>query len=177
MAVYNKKDFMAHLDQLAPNGFERQGEEPWYIKKLADRELRIYFFANKYYPHSVVIQGVSADICFYQVEEIYNEVLRSNPMEGQDSNEKSDTVGGAVLNVAGVDYALLDTHDVEDDLSFNVIKPHLQLLVDAALQFFSTYATLQNVFDYVETLSVPQMAKFIAQPMPERRMIIKNKEL
>ncbi len=39
MATYNKKDFLAHVDQLAPNGFKRQGEEPWYIKKLADREL------------------------------------------------------------------------------------------------------------------------------------------
>ncbi|WP_136468746.1 hypothetical protein [Flagellimonas onchidii] len=108
------------------------------------------------------------------MEKNYKEVLRFHPVGEQDSNEKSDTVGGGVLNVTGVDYALLDVQDVEDDTSFNVVKPHLQLLVDAALQFFDDYATLQNVFDHVEILPIPQMAKFVRKPMPLRRMIIKK---
>lgn len=174
MSTYTKKDFLAHSDQLAPNGFIRQRDEPWYIKKLADRELRIYFFVNKYFPYSVVIQGLSARISFYRVEEIYNEVLQNYPLDGQDSNEMSATIGGAVLNVTGVDYSLLDVHDVEDDASFNVVKPHLQLLVDAALQFFDDYETVQDVFDYTESLTIPQMAKFVTKPMPYRRMIIKK---
>lgn len=174
MAVYNKKDFLAHVDQLAPVGFKRLGNEPYYVKKVEDKEYRIYYSFNEYYPHSVVIRGIRVDISFDLVENILNEILRTNPLAAYSPNEKGDTIGRGVYNIFGVDYSLLDTHDVEDNSSFNVIKPHLQLLIGAALQFFDDFSILQNVFDYAESLPISEMPNFIEQPMPFRRMIIKK---
>ncbi|WP_136468745.1 hypothetical protein [Flagellimonas onchidii] len=166
MATYNKEDFLVHADSVIPTDFKRMGNEPYYVKQLVDRELRMLFSLRQYYPHSVVIRGIMVNVYIDAIENIFDEVLRISPLDGYMSNEKKDTIGGGGYNISGVNYTLLDVQDVEDDTTFAIVQ--------GALQFYDTFSTLQAIHDYLETLPLMQMGNFLQQPMPYRRMILKK---
>ncbi|WP_136468743.1 hypothetical protein [Flagellimonas onchidii] len=174
MAVYNKKDFLVHADSVVPTDFKRMGNEPYYVKRVVDRELRMLFSLRQYYPHSVVIRGIMVNVYIDAIENIFDEVLRISPLADYTSNEKKDTIGGGGYNISGVNYALLDVQDVEDDTTFAIVLPELEKIVDGALQFYNTFSTLQAIHGHLETLPLMQMGNFLQQPMPYRRMILKK---
>ena len=174
MATYNLKNLLAHTDQLAPADFKRQGNEPYYIKHLPDRELRMYFSVSQYYPHSAVINGIMVDVSIDAIETIFDAILRNHPIDGLDPNEKKDTIGGGGANIPNVDRELLHTQDVEDDATFAIVKPELEKIVQGALQFYNDYTTLQAIHDHLETLVGRAKGNFLLQPMASRSMILKK---
>ncbi|MEN1784876.1 MAG: hypothetical protein AAGF77_07010 [Bacteroidota bacterium] len=174
MATYNKKDFLRHADSVIPPDFKRQGNEAYYTKRETDRELRFYFGEDVYYPHSVTIDGLSVNVSIDIVENVLDEVFEQYPIAGYGSGKNGDTIGGGGYNIPGVDYQSLGRHNVEDDASFAIIKPQLELIVQGGLQFFEDYKSLQAIHDHVATLPIRKMGTFLRQPMPARRMIVKK---
>lgn len=103
MATYNKEDFLRHADMVIPADFSRQGNEAYYVKQEAGRELRMRFAENVYYPHSVTMGGIMVSVSIDMVESIFDEVFESNPISTMRAGSKRDTIGGG-RNISGVDY-------------------------------------------------------------------------
>lgn len=174
MVTYNKENLLRHTDELVPADFIRLGNEPYYTKRLSDRELRMYFSVNQYYPHSAVIRAISVDVYIDAIETIFDEVLRENPINDLDPNQKKDTIGGGGANIPGVDRDLLNQLDVEDDTTFAIVRPELEKIVQGALQFYDDFSSLQAIHDHVETLSGRAKGNFLRQPLASRLMILKK---
>ena len=95
MATYNLKNLLAHTDQLAPADFKRQGNEPYYIKRLQDRELRMYFRENpkKKFLYSSFLSKRAVSTALVG----FFESSRRNDKQGADVSSKNQQI--AINNV------------------------------------------------------------------------------
>ena len=175
MGIYNKENLLINLDSILPSGFSMNAEGI-FIKQENGKMSEMTFAIDEYFPHEVNFFNLLLAVSFTEVEQILHEVLASHPNTGY-PHEMSEafTFDKSFANVLpAADYEKFRTHEVNSDTSFDVVKPYLNQMKGAALDFLNQHVTLLDFYNYAETLPINEMANFYRQPLTARRMIIKK---
>lgn len=174
--VYNKEDLLNHLQQIIPSGYS-MNQYGQFLKRddQNHRTIMLSFGLRERYPFGVNFFGFGAWVRFHQVEDILHDIYQQHPnLRWGHSSESftfhedfSDSILGRQFIIDNVDIVT-----VENDVTFAQVRPYLQQMLDAALNFLSTYETLQQFYDFGETLAPRDNAGFYSQNSPPKRLII-----
>ena len=176
--VYNKEELLAHLELIKPSGYALESfeNEFYFTKQEPQRKITITPFYDDYFPHDIVFTGVFIDVLFNDVEQIFHNVYvnNSNVDFKHFLNETPTFSKGfsSILTVA--DKEKLKSTQVFDDSSFYIVKPLLEQMITAAVNFVNQNQTLENFYNLGEAMGIEQQANFYVQPLPERKLIIKK---
>lgn len=174
--VYNEEQLTAHLQQLLPAGYS-MNQYGQFVKTEPHRSILLSLGYAEFFPFGVYFSGFGAGICFHRVEEILHEVYVNHPNLDWGHNIDSDTFSRSFSHsVLGRDFFIDNVYEVqvEDDATFNQVKPYLQQMINAALAFLEEYQTLQDFYDLSEPMTLEEKANFYSPPMPPRRLIVKK---
>lgn len=173
--VYNKENFLQHLEVLKPNGYTLSNEGFYYIDEV-DRKTRVFLHADQDFPFDVRFYGAGVQICFTEVEHIFHQVwqLFPNINIGHSLNAPTFVVGFREDIIGTSGYQFLLQNRVSDTASFNEVYPYLSQLMNTAVNFVNQYPTLQTMYNYSESMPIQDQANFYNQPLTARKMIIKK---
>jgi hypothetical protein len=171
--VYNKSDFLKHIDRLKPDGFERAEDLPVFKRVELDRELAIQISTREYFPHGVYVSGVIAEIKLVGIEKIYREILSINTLPDK-VLQSENTLGKVLSDVQGVDYTVLE-EEIKDEASSKRVGQIVREIIESgAMPFFNKFKTASDVNESTRMMDIEELANFIGQPLPFRQMIIKR---
>ena len=125
------------------------------------------------------LHGIGVMIRLNQVEQIFADAYEAFPQKNSLhfgwGNHSYTFVRGYFGNIIGqqAKQLLYDT-EVNNDETFAIVKPYLQQLFQAAVDFADQHTTLQSLYNYGETMSIDDQSYFYSQPMPFRKMIVKK---
>jgi hypothetical protein len=171
--VYNKADFKKHIESIQIDGFKLKSAVQAYlfIRKLDDRTETITLSYRNYAPHGFYISGVSVDIHFNKVESVLEKFKNTY---FPNNNFGHSTIHKSFVNLQGIDYSKFEI-EIKDDYSFNEVAKEVKQIVEiGALLFFEKFNSLMTVFIITETMEIDEMADFIVQPLPQRRIVLKK---
>lgn len=176
--TYNKEDLQAHLLLIKPDGYalESIGNEFFYTKQETQRKITIRPYYDEYFPHDVVFRTVSIDVLYYNVEQILHDVYVDNSyVHFNHTLNKSKTFS---KNFSGTLSTLeineLCNTKVYDDASFFQIKPMLEQMMTAALNFVEQSQTIQDFYNLGELMDEDDQLNFYNHPASFRMAIIKK---
>jgi len=173
--TYIKSDFRAHLELLKPDGFTLNRDEI-YEKTIANGKLFFYFAVDEHFPHSAIFGQVVIRIRFNNVEDLFNQACISTNNVVYKADEDDSTFGKGfaedIIGEAGFD--TLYDNEVEDDFSFQIVRPLLEQMRDAALSWADQNDTLQKAYDNAEALTLDARSNLYSQPFPNKYLIIKK---
>jgi hypothetical protein len=176
--TYNREDLQAHLELIKPNGFSLQsyGNEFYYTKQETGRKIFIMPSYQEYFPHDVVFSSISVDILFNNVEQILHDVYENNTyVDFKHFLNESPTFSKGIYSVLNQnDKDKLKSTQVSDDTTFNIVKPILEQMINAALTFVNQNQTLQNFYDLGEAMNDDDQLNFYGHPASFRMAIIKK---
>ena len=174
--VYNDDDLQKHLSSITPSGYTK-GEEGFYHKDETVKKIRLEIDYDEYFPHGVHFTGCGISVVFNNVEQIYHTVLANYPNTGYSnvlaySETFTEQFVNYVITTKERDdlYAL----EVNDENTFNQARPILLKMMNAALAFLNQHQTLQDFYNFGETLTIDEMSNYYDQPLPQKRMIVKK---
>lgn len=174
--VYNEEDLQKHLNSITPTGYTK-GDEGFYYKNETGKKIRLSIDYDEYFPHGVHFSSCDIFVRFDEIEQIYHTVLANHLNTGY-SNIIADsfTFGKSFVNnvITNSEHDKMYALEVNDDSTFIQVKPTLLKMVNAAITFLDQYRTLQDFYNFGETLAIENMANYYQQPLPQRRMIIKK---
>ena len=173
--TYIKSDYRAHLELLKPQGFTLNSDEI-FEKTINNGKIILYIEADEYFPHSVVFGQVMIEIRFTNVETLFKQACNntSNAVYSADEDDLTFGRGFAedIIGEAGFD--TLYENEVEDDFSFQIVRPLLEQMRDAALAWADQNDTLQKAYDNAEALTLDVRSNLYSQPFPNKYLIIKK---
>jgi len=175
--VYLKSDLLNHIQSLLPSGFTVfDGDE--FKRAGTNYDAWITFNYEEYFPHSARFNGVGLRYRFHQVEQIFTTIFsnfadNSNLPFGNLSIFETYHVSFGRNFLGETAYFELCRNDVFDDQSFAQVKPVLQNLISAALDFENQHNTLSDVYSFVETKG-SQYWQHYRQPAPILRAIVRK---
>lgn len=176
--TYNKENLQVHLELIKPAGYTLESfeNEFFYTKQEVQRKITITPFYDDYFPHDVVFSSVSVNVLFSNVEQIFHDVYinNSNVYFKHFLNETPTFSEDFSDVLASLDEEKLKSTKVFDDSSFYIVKPLLEQMINAAINFITQNQTLQNFYNLGENMNIDQQANFYIQPLPERKLIIKK---
>lgn len=176
--TYNKENLQSHLELIKPSGFtlESLDGEFFYTKQDAQKKITITPFYDEYFPHDVVFSSVFVDVLFNNVEQIFHDVYinNSNVDFKHFLNETPTFLKGFSFVLSNTEKDKLKNTKVFDDSTFYQVKPLLQQMIAAAVNFVNQNQTLQDFYNLGEAMSIEELTNFYIQPLPPRRMIIKK---
>jgi hypothetical protein len=170
--IFTKEDLKKSVEQIMPKGYtiKQYFGAIQFLKRESQRDLRMGISYNEY-PGSYYPKGMGAYIRFNDVEDILNKVLDKYKIQQRYGNE---TIRSVLFNLEGVDYSKFEA-EIHDDESFQIVAEEIKKIVKyGAMPFFERYQTLEEVLVDMEKMEGREMANFITQPLPIRRMIIKK---
>ena len=173
--TYIKSDYRAHLELLKPQGFTLNSDEI-FEKTINNGKIILYIEADEYFPHSVVFGQVMIGIRFTNVETLFKQACNNTSNAVYSADNDDDTFGrGFGKSVIGeVNFNSLFENEVEDDQSFQAIRPLLQQMIDAAVAWANQNDTLQKAYDNAEALTFDERSNIYSQPFPPKYMIAKK---
>lgn len=171
--VYLKNDLLGHIQSILPLGYTMDGDK--FVKTGTNYTASIILDYAEYFPHSARFDGVSLGIRFHHVEQIFTNIYTSNsnvPFGNDSIRSTFDFDFGRQL-LGETDYLNLLEKQVFNDESFLQVKPILQNLITAALNFHSQYNTLRDVYNYVESKG-SNYWKYYRKPAPALQAIARK---
>lgn len=173
--TYNKENLLEHLNILKPLGYTIDGDGA-YVKQETAKRIEISFSIDEDFPFDARFYGISVGICFTEVEQIFHQIWQTFPnLDFGHSLTASTFNEGFREDIIGQSgYEFLLDNPVSDTASFNEAFPYLNQLMNAAVNFANQYTTLQNFYNYAESMPIQDQAHFYNQPLPARKMIIKK---
>lgn len=173
-SVYLKENFTTHLLSIMPTGYTLV-DEYCFLKELNDRDIRIFIDNTTYYPHSVEFGTAHLFVRFHSVEQVFHDIYANNPLSEFHHDSESSTFSINIRNSigqSGIDF--LRNNEVEDDKTFAQVKPYLEQMINNALNFLDNHPTLQDYYNYGESLSISNKSNFYEQPVHPRYAIVKK---
>jgi hypothetical protein len=173
--VYTKAKYLEHLNLIKPLGFTLNSDEI-YEKSINNGKVYMYIAADEHFPHSAIFGQVVIRIRFTNVENIFSQACTSTNNTVYQSEADDPTFGkGFAKSVIGQEnFDSLYENEVNDDQSFNLVRPLLEQMINAALQWANQNDNLQNAYNNAEMLSVEARRKLYSQPFPAKYMIVKK---
>jgi hypothetical protein len=173
--TYIKADFRAHLELLKPDGFTLNSDDE-FEKTISNGKIFIVCRGNEYFPHSFRFGSVLAKIRFANVEDKFAQACTATSNATYSADEDDSTFGKGfaedIIGEAGFD--TLYDNEVEDDFSFQIVRPLLEQMRDAALSWADQNDTLQKAYDNAEALTLDARSNLYSQPFPNKYLIIKK---
>jgi hypothetical protein len=132
------------------------------------------------YQSGFLLYPPNASIRFNKVELILENVLNKYNIKNTFNEFPQFTIKGNIHPVKGVDYEMFDRFISDSEYfsgtkAFDFVFDEAEAIVKyGAMPFFERYQTLENVLKETEKMPMKQMANFIGQPLPQRRMVIKK---
>ncbi len=171
--TYSKKELERHIVDIAPKGFifKKDIQVFQFIKKHIDRyeEITICY---KQYPSSYYINGITVDLYYKDVENLLEEAYEKSKVEKR--HGQTGTIWNSLIKVPEVNYLIFDTEIIDEKSLLLVLNEVQKIINNAALPFFHKYNTLDKVYEDSEKMTIDEMMKFIGQPLPLRRIILKK---
>ena len=173
--VYTKAKYLEHLNLIKPSGFIINSDEI-YEKSINNGKIYMYIAADEHFPHSAIFGQVVISIRFTNVEDVFSQVCASTNNLVYEADDDDFTFGrGFAHSVIGqANFDSLYDNEVHDDQSFNVVRPLLEQMINAALQWANQNDTLQNAYNNAELLSFDARTKLYSQPFPNKYLIVKR---
>lgn len=173
--TYKKADFRAHLELLKPDGFTLNSDEI-YEKNITDGKIFLYYAADEHFPHSAIFGQVILRIRFTNVENIFSQACTAtnNVVYSADDDDATFGLGFGRSVIGEAAFRSLYDNEVEDDISFQKIRPLLEQMRDAALAWADQNDTLQKAYDNAEALTFDERSNIYSQPFPPKYMIAKK---
>jgi len=173
--TYIKSDFRAHLELLKPQGFTLNSDEI-FEKTINNGKIFLYIASTEYFPHSVSLGLVNIGIRFTNVETLFKQACNgtSNAIYSADDDDVTFGCGFGKSVIGEANFNSLFENEVEDDQSFQAIRPLLQQMIDASLAWANQNDTLQKAFDNTEALSLDARSDIYSHPFPAKYMIVKK---
>lgn len=171
--VFNKIDFKKCIDSIQIEGFGLKSAVQAYlfIREYKDRTETITLSYRNYAPHGFYIDGALVDIHFHEVENTLNRFKNEYYPEKHFGNT---TIHKALVKLEGIDYSKFEL-EVKDEFSFKQVAVEIEKVIkNGVFPFFEKYNILESVFKETEAMPIEEMANFIVQPLPQRRMVIKK---
>jgi hypothetical protein len=174
-AVYTKAKLIAHLNEIKPVGYSLNNDL-FYEKAISNATIFIRCRGQEHFPHSYIFRSVLVRIRFTNVESIFNQACTATNNNVYKADADDPTFGkGFAGNVIGqANFDSLYDNEVYDDQSFNVVRPFLEQMIIAALQWANQNDTLQNAYNNAELLSFDERSDLYSQPFPAKYMIAKK---
>ena len=176
--VYNKEELQVHLELIKPAGYALESfeNEFYFTRQEAQRKITVTPFYDEYFPHDAVFTGVSVSVLFYELEQILNNVYVNNPTTDfkHTLNKTNSFRKGFTSILSASDYEKLKSTKVSDDSSFYIVKPLLEQMVSAAVNFTIQNQTLQNFYNLGESMNEDDQLNFYVHPASFRMAIIKK---
>ncbi|GGD18280.1 hypothetical protein [Flavobacterium orientale] len=173
--VYTKTKLIAHLNAIKPVGYTLNSDL-FYEKAITNAIIYIRCRGQEHFPHSFIFSSILVRIRFTNVENIFNQACTAtnNTVYQADDDDPTFSKGfsGNVIGQANFD-SLYD-NEVYDDQSFNVVRPLLEQMINAAIQWANQNDTLQNAYNNAELLSFDARSDLYSQPFPAKYMIAKK---
>ena len=173
--TYIKADYRSHLELLKPQGFTLNSDEI-YEKTITNGKIYIVCSGSEYFPHSYIFSAILVGIRFNNVEDLFKQacLATNNAVYSADEDDLTFGRGFAedIIGEAGFD--TLYENEVEDDFSFQIVRPLLEQMRDAALAWADQNDTLQKAYDNAEALTLDVRSNLYSQPFPNKYLIIKK---
>jgi hypothetical protein len=173
--TYIKSDFRAHLELLKPDGFTLNSDD-MFEKTITDGKIYIGCRGNEHFPHSYIFGSILLRIRFNDVEDLFNQVCIATSNSVYKAYEDDSTFGKGfaedIIGEAGFD--TLYDNEVEDDHSFQIVRPLLEQMRDAALAWADQNDTLQKAYGNLEAITLDARSDIYSQPFPAKYMIVKK---
>jgi hypothetical protein len=173
--TYIKADFRAHLELLKPDGFTLNSDEI-FEKTITNGKIYIAFGGNEHFPHSYIFSAILVGIRFNYVEDLFKQACLATNNAVYSADEDDSTFGRGfaedIIGEAGFD--TLYENEVEDDFSFQKIRPLLEQMRDAALAWADQNDTLQKAYGNLEEITLDARSDIYSQPFPAKYMIVKK---
>jgi hypothetical protein len=167
MTKYNFDDKVKELIE----GYQFNPEWSEWRKEFSDRVNRVFISYNDYSPSHIVWKGISGGIYFKDVENILDSLFKKSNVQKSYHDNTVNIIFPRDIEINSDLFVLR----ISDDKDFELIKKDLKTLIDlGAMAFFERYKTLEQVFVDSEKMKIEEVARFIGQPLPLRRMIIKK---
>lgn len=171
--AYNQSNFKKHIETIRYDYFTMKSEVQAYqfIRWHEDRTERITISYRDYSPHGYYIDGISVDIYFNIIEKTllkFKSDVLPNLFIGDCTIRKS------MISFPQVDYSKFEKEINSESTFVEVVNQINTINQIGVIPFFEKYNTLQSVFDFTEKMPIEEMADFIVQPLPQRRMVIKK---
>jgi hypothetical protein len=172
--TYIKSDYRAHLELLKPDGFTLNSDEI-FEKTITNGKIYIVCSGNEYFPHSFVFNTISARIRFTNVEDKFAQACTatSNAFYTADADDFTFT-NGFGTELSDAEYRSLFDNEVEDDHSFQIVRPLLERMINKALEWVVKYDTLDKAYAEAELLTFDERSDIYSQPFPAKYMIVKK---
>ena len=173
--TYIKSDYRAHLELLKPQGFTLNSDEI-FEKTINNGKIFLYIASTEYFPHSVSLGLVNIGIRFTNVETLFKQACNgtSNAIYSADDDDVTFGCGFGKSVIGEAAFRSLYDNEVEDDFSFQIVRPLLEQMRDAALAWADQNDTLQKAYDNAEALTLDVRSNLYSQPFPNKYLIIKK---
>lgn len=167
---YSKADFIRHLNEFNIDTFSRTADDYLFTRNFSDGFQEIAISTSVFFPNSFIFDGIVAGIRFHSVEKIIEDVCSKN-IQNYPINGKT------ILYVYNFNNpkTTINTRRISGDESFYVARQEIYNIVKShILPFFDKYNNLEQVLVETNKMEMSELANFINQPLPLRRMIIKK---
>lgn len=170
---YTTQDFERDIKTITPIGFDYKKETMGFSWRCNsnDLEKKIVIgyrgYSDLFYPYTP-----SVSIGFHQVERLMRELFEQTKIKN--TSGESTTIKANLGQLTDVNYSVFE-NGISGRDTFQIVATELKKIFENhVLPFFDRYKTLQDILDTTEKLPMAEMSKFIGQPLPFRRMIIKK---
>lgn len=170
--AFNKKELDQSFKSFSIDGFTFKKEIMGYswTKEYLNRTERI-IIGYRGYPDSYVSYTPTVTIYFPEVENILENFKK---VHFPDKHFGNGTIHKSFVKLQNIDYSKFEI-EIKDEKSFNEVALEIKKIIEiGALPFFKKFNDLMTVFEITETMEIEEMADFIVQPLPQRRMVIKK---
>ena len=173
--VYTKAKFITHLNEIKPAGYILNSDL-FFEKAIPNGVIYICCRGHEHFPHSFIFSSVLSRVRFTNVEDIFSQACLATNSTVYSTSSDTATFGlGFASNVIGqANFDSLYDNEVHDDQTFNVVRPLLEQMINAALQWANQNDTLQNAYNNAELLSLDARSDLYSQPFPAKYMIVKK---
>ncbi|MGB5980828.1 MAG: hypothetical protein WBG46_01675 [Nonlabens sp.] len=178
ITVYNKEDLHRHLEELRPEGYvmNKYGQ---YLKRDEDNNSTVIlsFGMSEHFPFGVNFSGFAIDVIFHEVEDIIHSVYNNHTgLEWYHERDNSTYGKSFAHDVLGRDFILGYVYGVlvEDDASFARVRPHLQTMQDAGLDFLRQHESLRDFYDFAQDLASQENALFYGNKASVKRLVVRK---
>lgn len=170
--AFNKKELDQSFKMISVDGFTFKKEIMGYswTKKHPNREEKI-IIGYRGYPDAYVAYTPTVTIYFPEVEKILENFKN---IHFPDKHFGYGTIHKSFVKLQNIDYSKFEI-EIKDENSFNEVALEIKQIIEiGALAFFKKLNDLMTVFEITETMKIEEMADFIVQPLPQRRMVLKK---
>ena len=171
--AFNKKELDNSFKSIMIDGFKFKKEIMGFswTKEYSNRIEKI-IIGYRGYPDSYVAYTPTASVYFEEVERFLLESFNKTGIVSRWGD--TGTITKAFVNLQDVDYSVFNT-EINNEARFMKVATEIEKIINAgALPFFEKYNTLEKIWEESEKMALEEMANFIGQPLPQRRMIIKK---